>query len=185
VREIHPIFQNLHATRYYRKKVAQAYGVVQPAKSSIEDMLELQNQHPNMIQVCDITLNNFFISIKSDSLGKLVDFKNNPVQTDVTFSVFQDYDFCSSVIYSKVLERHVVIYAAIIRNKDHNIFERYFTSFFEAYGINFEDDDSFFGMLMDFSQAQAKGFLDAVAKKTGKETSDGLKFLKVNTILNV
>jgi hypothetical protein len=109
-----PKQQNLDYLRSQRRKVARSHGVVHSKKSAIEDMLELQAEHPYTIQSCDVTLNNFFISPKAHSITKFLNFKNNPVITDVTFSVFENYNLCSSVIYCKEFGRNVLIYAAVM-----------------------------------------------------------------------
>jgi hypothetical protein len=172
------IFMNKDRTRQLKYKVEKVLNLKTAITTTIEEMMDLQQHYPDHFRLCNIKLNQFMISIVSDSIvGPLLDFTSNPVLTDVTFSVFHGYYLCSSVIYCKELGRHVLLYAAAIRNNDAGTFKTYFIDFFDAFGIQFEDD-VYLGMVMDFSQAQVKGYLEAIASTTGKHDKYGLKFLK-------
>jgi hypothetical protein len=177
VRNIHPLLNNIERTRYERRKIAKSAGILNSMQTSIEDFLVLQKENPNMIRLCNINIDEFILSVKANSVDRMVDFKAYPLITDVTFSVFQDYYFCSTVIYCEELRRHVVLYAAAIRNLKASVFESYFVDLFKAYDIQL-NENSFLGMVMDYSAAQIKGFLDAFAKTTEKKPKSGLKFLK-------
>jgi hypothetical protein len=132
---------------------------------------------PNLFRLFDININQFIISLKATTIDQFLDFKNNPVLTDVTFKVFKNYYLCSSVIYCDELKRYVPIYVAAIKELTANTFKNYFIDFFSAYHINF-DEVSFLGMVMDFSAAQARGYLDAIKAVTGNDDHYGLKYLK-------
>jgi hypothetical protein len=91
------------------------------------------------------------------------------------------YRLCSSVIYVPYLKKHVVIFQAVIGGTESKYFKRYFEMFFDHFNIDF---DHFVGVIMDFSNAQSGGFMEAYQTKkkySGEQVSDkydGLQFLK-------
>jgi hypothetical protein len=56
------------------------------------------------------------------------------------------------------LNQHSVIFQAVIGLVESEAFKRYFQLFFEHFQIDF---DNTIGFIMDFANAQSKGFLDA------------------------
>ncbi|KAF7727785.1 hypothetical protein EC973_007016 [Apophysomyces ossiformis] len=174
VRDIDESLQNLDRTRYLRSKILKKHRLAGSQESSIEDLYSLQQDFDGYFAECRLLQSNTSIAMHLPSASNFVDFKAHPVLTDVTFGVFKGYHLCSSVIYSKQLARHVLIFAAVIKNTRSRTFKNYFPSFFSTFNISFNND--FLGMVMDFSTAQIKGFRMAYSKLTKR--NDELKYLK-------
>ncbi|KAG2215579.1 hypothetical protein INT45_000725 [Circinella minor] len=104
-------------------------------------------------------------------------FSNLPAVTDVTYKAIEKgYYLCTTVMYIKELKKHAVIFQAVMDGLSYNYFAQHFFAFFTEYKVKFDGEDSFLGMMMDFSLAQKKGFLQAYQQYTGK--NNGMRFLK-------
>jgi hypothetical protein len=96
--------------------------------------------------------------------------------TDVTFkAVKTDYYLCSSVVYSPDLKKNIGFFQATIKHQATEQFSVYFQAMFKKFAIN---PDDFLGVLMDFSQSQREGFIDACQTAFGFTQARSLSYLK-------
>lgn len=120
------------------------------------------------------------IAFSSLVISAPLNLTENPVITDVTFTVFEKVLYLStSVVHSPELNRHANAFAGILNCITSHHFAQYFMALFLAYDIKFSQND-FLGVIMDFSDAQRTGFLKAYEHRTSR--SDGLKCIKVCTV---
>ncbi|KAI8136511.1 hypothetical protein BJV82DRAFT_584474 [Fennellomyces sp. T-0311] len=154
--------------------------VTKPPKheGSVEDILRLRKDYPNYIRCFSFYDDIAIITIWPPTLGPYLNLSAFPLVTDTTFSVFgeEGWYLCTSVIMSAFHCSHVVAFAAVINGQTARHFEYYFQELFRQYAIDFNDPNAFLGVLMDFSQSQVSGFLEAYRTETGR--NDGLKYIK-------
>ena len=96
-----------------------------------------------------------------------MDFKKNPVLTDVTYDAFPDgFYLCTTNMFFEELDQYMVIFQAVLDGLSSDHFESYFKAFFKKYNLvvrhtDDEIDTNFSGLVMDFSLAQRNGFIAA------------------------
>lgn len=177
VRDINNILANHGRTKYEirRSKIQQdLYTSKEDAVAAFDD---LDNSYPEFMDSAQILPSKFYISFCSpEMLQRNLPFADQPIVTDVTFkAVPKGYYLCSSVIYVKQLQKHVVFYQAVIRSFSSQTFRRYFVALFRKFNIKLE---KFLGVIMDFSAAQREGFISAVNEVFGVKQHNALPFLK-------
>ncbi|KAI8136646.1 hypothetical protein BJV82DRAFT_584350 [Fennellomyces sp. T-0311] len=154
--------------------------ITKPPKheGSVEDILRLRKDYPNYIRCFSFYDDIAIITIWPPTLGPYLNLSAFPLVTDTTFSVFgeEGWYLCTSVIMSAFHCSHVVAFAAVINGQTARHFEYYFQELFRQYAIDFNDPNAFLGVLMDFSQSQVSGFLEAYRTEMGRD--DGLKYIK-------
>lgn len=141
---------------------------------------KIEKEFDGFIQSAEVASSKFCIIFAAPEMKKYdLPFDAYPIVTDVTYkAVEHGYYLCSSVLYVPALNKHLVIYQAIIGGLETRYFTKYFESLFEHFEINLE---KFMGVIMDFSSAQRKGFLEAYERayfKTSQPLPDGRRFLK-------
>ncbi|KAG1473628.1 hypothetical protein G6F56_000848 [Rhizopus delemar] len=137
---------------------------------------KIEKEFDGFIQSAEVASSKFCIIFAALEMRKYdLPFGAYPIVTDVTYkAVEHGYYLCSSVLYIPALNKHLVIYQAVIGGLE----TRYFTKYFEHFEINLE---KFMGIIMDFSSSQRKEFLEAYERnyfKRSQPLPDGRRFLK-------
>lgn len=142
-----------------------------------EEFTKIEDEFPDFINSAELVSSKFCITFSAPmmTMSKLP-FETYPMVTDVTFKAVCDgYYLCSTVIYVPVMQRHVVIFQAVIKSLTTERFAQYFEALFAKFAIK---PESFLGMIMDFSMAQREGFLRAFLTSFGFSKAQAMPFLK-------
>ncbi|KAG2215877.1 hypothetical protein INT45_003292 [Circinella minor] len=121
---------------------------------------KIMNNYTGYFLYAQVIPGSFLLMYKSPAIKTYCRFSDLPAVTDVTYKAIEkEYYLCTTVMYIKELKKHAVIFQAAMDGLSHSYFAQYFFVFFTEYKVKFDGEDSFLGMMMDFSLAQKKGFL--------------------------
>lgn len=178
IADIDPILGNKDRVAYEIGKSRERLNLKKGKQDLFTDFQQIEEKYDGYIYTASITKAAFIITFRAPFMSNAADFKSFPVVTDVTNKAFSgSYYLCSSVLYFRELRKLALVFQAVLGGLTEMHFMQYFLAFFTAYKIDFDTEVGFLGMLMDFSAAQRKGFLQAYRQYTFGRT-DGLKYLK-------
>ncbi|KAI9357109.1 hypothetical protein BD770DRAFT_443807 [Pilaira anomala] len=118
-----------------------------------EEFTKIEDEFPNFFNSAELVSSKFCLTFSAPmmTMSKLP-FETHPMITDVAYKAVRDgYYLCSTV-----MQRHVVIFQAVIKSLTTERFTQYFEALFAKFSIK---PESFLVMIMDFSMAQHEGFL--------------------------
>lgn len=118
------------------------------------EFFKIQDEYDGYIMSASVVRSVFIITFRAPKTKTYTNLKMVPIITDVTFQ--SDYYLCSSVLYFPEIQKHALVFQAVIGGLTEMYFQQYFLAFFCAYDVDFEAEDNFLGVVMDFSAAQKK-----------------------------
>jgi hypothetical protein len=150
--------------------------------SFLREFEKIENEHEGFISSAEVAKQAFCIIFCFPEMKKFeLPFSSQSIVADVTYKAVKDNHYlCSGVIYAPHLKKHLVTFQAVIGDPEWTFFKKYFEVFFQYFSISRK---SFLGVVMDFSVAQRKGFLEAYrctfSNSGGNENiEDGMAYVK-------
>jgi hypothetical protein len=138
---------------------------------------KIEEEYPGFIISAEMVSSKFCILFSAPEMTQFnLHFRRYPIMTDVTFKAIEKgYYLCSSVIYNPDVEKNVTFFQAIIKYQNSEPFCIYFKKMFKKFALT---PENFLGVLMDFSQAQRNGFIDAFISTFGSDKETAMSYLK-------
>ncbi|KAI8136592.1 hypothetical protein BJV82DRAFT_675978 [Fennellomyces sp. T-0311] len=186
VKEIHPGLQNINKLTYHKNKVRKGLkdhqgNAADPNDTTVTNLREIQRDFPGFITTLSLLEGEILIAFRPPSMPDALNLSMYSFITDTTFTLFDGgYYLCTSVIFCEFIQRHPIAFAAVMDGMTARHYQKYFLALLTAYKITFMDLDQFIGVIIDFSDAQRKGFLEAYHIRSGKD--NGIQYIKGCTV---
>lgn len=183
VRNINPMLQNIDRLGYHVRKEKRKKSVTEKNESgvdvrtAIQELYQVQEDFSDMFVSFDLTKGSTLIGFRPPAIASVINLQAHPMIMDATFTVFQKgFYLCTTVIYCQEIQKYAIIFSAVIDGLSQQNFKTYFLKLFDVYGISFYGRQDILGIIMDFSDTQRAGFIQAYHEITGR--NDGIKYIK-------
>lgn len=182
VRNINPMLQNIdrlgyHVRKEKKKAVTEKNESGIEVRTAIQELYQVQEDFSDMFVSFDLTKGNTVIGFRPPAIAGVINLQAYPMIMDATFTVFQKgFYLCTTVVYCQEIQKYATIFSAVIDGLSQRNFKAYFMRLFDVYDITFDGRRDILGIIMDFSDAQRGGFIQAYHEITARD--DGIKYVK-------
>ena len=182
VRNINPMLQNIDRLGYHVRKeknkvVTENNESGIEVRMAIQDLYLVQEDFSDMFVSFDLIKGSTVIGFRLPVISGVINLQANPMIMDATFTVFQKgFYLCTTVVYCQEIQKYATIFSAVIDGLSQSNFKAYFLKLFNVYDITFDGRKDILGVIMDFSDAQRLGFIQAYHDITAR--GDGIKYIK-------
>lgn len=182
VRNINPMLQNIdrlgyHVRKQKKKAVRENNESGIEVRTAIEELYQVQEDFSDMFVSFDLTKGSTLIGFRLPAIAGVINLQANPMIMNATFTVFQKgFYLCTTVVYCQEIQKYATIFSAVIDGLSQHNFKAYFLKLFNVYDITFDGRRDILGVIMDFSDAQRGGFIQAYHEITARD--DGIKYVK-------